>query len=178
MMRLLLWLVVFELPLCGQFFRDEICLDTTILNLSATISAAQYRWSFQGTDYFGPDISLKFHQATDAMLLLEVTDEYGCFSNQTAKIIIEDCWAIYAPTAFTPNGDGINDLFMPVGTGIEIEQLLIYNRWGKCIYAGNTPWNGIYMNDVVQNDVYVWKVFFLILGKKKMSETGKVILSR
>ena len=76
------------------------------------------------------------------------TDENGCIDVDT--IIIYVVGEIALPTAFSPNEDGINDVWAPIYSGSgEIEVYSIYNRWGQEVYTGNgsTPgwdgtWNG------------------------------------
>ena len=79
-------------------------------------------------------------------------------------ISIEDTTAIYIPNAFTPNGDGLNDVFEPVLTNIDDEKdfsFYIFNRWGSIIYESHLPdevgWDGTYKNSIVQDGVYVWQ---------------------
>ena len=52
---------------------------------------------------------------------------------------------IYLPTAFSPNGDGLNDTFGPVGEGIETLKLIVYNRWGEIVFSSQdvaVKWDG------------------------------------
>ena len=60
------------------------------------------------------------------------------------EIIILPSYTVYIPNTFSPNNDGVNDLFYPVGEGILEFKISIYNRWGNQIYTGstNTPWSG------------------------------------
>lgn len=74
--------------------------------------------------------------------------------------------AIYIPNAFTPDGDGINDYFLPV---VRIEELsyfrlVIYNRWGIALYDCTDPesgWDGLYKGEPVPNDLYVYRIEYL-----------------
>jgi gliding motility-associated-like protein len=79
------------------------------------------------------------------------------------------------PTAFTPNGDGINDLFRPAGLQNfeKVFKFEIYNRFGQLVYndAANPQWDGT-LNGVAQpRDVYIY-VF------EYSTDTGEVILVR
>lgn len=63
----------------------------------------------------------------------------------------------YFPTAFSPNDDGINDVFDLVGENITGRTMQIYNRWGQSIYTaheGDTGWDGLYHNKAALPDVY------------------------
>ena len=67
--------------------------------------------------------------------------------------------AILFPTAFTPNGDNLNDVFIPSHTGtISNYELKIYNRWGNMVFNTNnikTGWDGTY-NNTIKTDTYTW----------------------
>ena len=76
-------------------------------------------------------------------------------------------FAVYIPNAFTPNGDGINDLFRPIGIGFDVEdyQLAIFNRWGHLIFLThdlNDSWGGdsgpIGGAEVVPEGAYAYRI--------------------
>jgi gliding motility-associated-like protein len=86
------------------------------------------------------------------------------------------------PNAFTPNGDGINDVFRVEGEGITELQLSIFNRWGELIFDGEElerGWDGDYHEIHVQDGVYVWKVHYRTIGQKGWQQaTGHVTVLR
>lgn len=68
---------------------------------------------------------------------------------------------LHIPNAFTPNGDGINEVFIPKGEGIEFFRMMIYNRWGELIYETDdlqNGWDGTYQGVLSQQDVYIYKI--------------------
>lgn len=95
-----------------------------------------------------------------------------------------DC-VLYAPNSFTPNGDGLNDVFLAYGCGdITITSLAIFNRWGEVIFQTDTlpfQWDGLYHGEVCPAGVYAWRIHYrLKQGKQvKMSqEQGPLSLIR
>jgi len=73
-----------------------------------------------------------------------VVNEFGCIDRSTRDVFISD-HLIYIPNSFTPDGDGLNDLFMPVTTGAIQLQMYIYDRWGRLVYQNENEdvgWNG------------------------------------
>jgi gliding motility-associated-like protein len=67
------------------------------------------------------------------------------------------------PTAFTPNDDGINDVFGPTGNKIEDFHMMIYNRWGQMLYETRNPeqgWDGKYENKYCETGIYVYVVSY------------------
>jgi len=95
---------------------------------------------------------------------------------------------IYIPNAFTPDGDGTNDLFGPSIYGFDPEdyEFMIFNRWGQMIFYSQiygVMWDGTAKfaeaNELVQQDVYVWKLIFRQSGTvEKTAKIGHVSLLR
>ena len=92
-----------------------------------------------------------------------VTSPEGCVSSTTGQVIIQG-FTFYAPLAFTPNDDGINDVWLPVMTGVRGFDMSIYNRWGDLVYHNtdmNQPWTGQIDlgNHYAPNGVYHYRIF-------------------
>jgi len=91
---------------------------------------------------------------------------------------------LYAPSAFTPNYDGYNDVFLPTGVGIidRDYELAVYNRWGDRIFESddiNVGWNGTANGGgVAQSDVYIWTLSTRDIGLKIHQYVGHVTLYR
>jgi gliding motility-associated-like protein len=95
---------------------------------------------------------------------LYVENQYGCADSTSQFIVIEGIFTLYVPNAFTPDGDGLNELFMPMGEGAEVDnfKFLIYDRWGELIFTATEPgvgWDGTFRNFPAKTDVYVWKIY-------------------
>lgn len=93
--------------------------------------------------------------------VLVVANSYGC--TDTAYVLVEIApeFAFYMPNAFSPNGDGVNDVFTGMGIGIADYEMWIFDRWGAMIYHTNDisqGWDGGIKNVGVKQEVYVWKV--------------------
>jgi len=94
---------------------------------------------------------------------VEVSNAHDCRSIYCKELIIEGVPAVYVPNAFTSDGDGKNDFFIPVMTGMSDSgyELTIYNRWGQKIFQTTDPkmaWvgNAFEGDFYVQNQVYTW----------------------
>ncbi|NQX99356.1 MAG: gliding motility-associated C-terminal domain-containing protein, partial [Flavobacteriales bacterium] len=87
---------------------------------------------------------------------------------------------IYVPNAFTPDGDGLNDVFVPVLYGYENFKeygFLIFNRWGEIIFETNKEgigWPGTYKNEKVQLGVYTWKLNFSAIENNNLITHKKI----
>ena len=95
---------------------------------------------------------------------LTVTSNHGCTDVISKLIKIDPDYELYIPNAFSPNNDGRNDIFFPKGEGISDYKLYIFDRWGSQLFYSNDfnkGWDGRYQhksNDILQEDVYVWKI--------------------
>ena len=82
-----------------------------------------------------------------------------------------DC-VLYAPNSFTPNDDGLNDVFLAYGCGdLKITSLLIFNRWGEVIFRATTQpfqWDGYYKGEVCEPGVYAWRIQYELHQKHKV----------
>lgn len=92
-----------------------------------------------------------------------VFNEFGCKAQAIGEVAVEG-FVLYAPNAFTPNGDQINDVFLPEMSGVTKYRLEIYNRWGELIFETEdqeTPWLGQVKGDnhFAQDDVYLYRIF-------------------
>lgn len=100
----------------------------------------------------------------DYDICLQVWDRYGCTDTlcQTASIIVP---SLFVPNAFTPDGDGVNELFLPITRDMADadHELLVYDRWGQLVFETKEPnkgWDGRHMSggDVLPQGVYVWRL--------------------
>lgn len=96
---------------------------------------------------------------------LVVTDTIGCQDIECKEITLYDPFMVWVPNSFTPNGDGVNDIFFPVVSqeGYKISEFLIFDRWGQEVFKSSNQfefWNGSRDNigSVLQSGVYTWKV--------------------
>ena len=88
---------------------------------------------------------------------------------------------LYIPSAFTPDGDGVNDAFGAKGKNIISLKMKIYNRWGELVYETNQlndTWDGTYKGNAITNtDVFVYTVNAVSVdGNPLPEENGTVTL--
>ncbi len=112
-----------------------------------------------------------------------VTDINGCLDTASEYVQIFEEYILFAPNTFTPNGNGLNEEFMPVGVGFDNDnfEMLIYDRWGDLIFKTRNykkPWDGKANNGTreAQADVYVWMINSTDPKKKKHQYIGHVTL--
>ncbi|MBK8472988.1 MAG: gliding motility-associated C-terminal domain-containing protein [Sphingobacteriales bacterium] len=115
-----------------------------------------------------------------------VTDEYGCTASAT--VVVEVIQALekiaVAPTAFSPNGDGQNDMFLVSGTSdIKEVEMHLYNRWGNEVFNLTTDnlndgWDGRYRFLDCEIGVYAYYIYVTFDDGETMLLSGNVTLVR
>lgn len=116
----------------------------------------------------------------------QTTDVNGCLVTNTATITFDNCYmeefALYVPNVFTPNNDGVNDIFKIELSGGLLNEGFIMNRWGEIIATfddSNRTWNGKSDNGFAVNEgVYTWLVYYTPIGKNQESVQGFVTVIR
>ena len=97
-------------------------------------------------------------------------------------ISVEKPYALYAPNAFSPDGDGINDYFNVVGQGLTNYIIEIYNRWGQMVFKSTTldnQWDGKFQEVNSPPGTYVYKIKTNDFGVDlKLIKSGTVSLVR
>ncbi len=97
-------------------------------------------------------------------------------------ISVEKPYALYAPNAFSPDGDGINDFFNVAGQGLTDYVIEIYNRWGQMVFIANDineKWDGTFKNKKVPAGTYVYKIKSKDFGTElRIIKSGTVSLIR
>lgn len=160
-------------------------LNPTIAFTNTSSGANSYLWDFDGIgsssetspNYTFPD------EGSYTVTLTAVSTE-GCMAQISDNIVIGEEFILYVPNAFTPDGDGLNEVFLPVIDGARITEyeFYIFNRWGEVIfYTENMGegWNGTFNGFASKADVYVYKI--VAVGSSddvKRTYTGHVTLLR
>ncbi len=128
----------------------------------------EYYWTFQDgipatSTVERPKIQFPDGVTGSYEVTLYVTSEHGCMDTITRVVDVLPEVLIYAPTAFTPDGDEHNQNWNVSIEGIDIYSynLTIYNRWGEIIWESNDAsigWDGTYNGKLVQAGTYAWKI--------------------
>ncbi len=164
-------------------------LNPEIFFTDMSIGAVTWDWSFgdiipastsqlQNPSFFYPTSGC-------FVVELEVSSVNGCTDTTSEEVCIDPDVAIYVPNTFTPNEDGINDLFFAQGLGIDPDnfELWVFDRWGNLIFYTddmNEGWDGKVQGnpDLCQEDTYVWKIKCRDMLEKKHNLIGHVNLIR
>jgi len=141
-----------------------------------------YTWS-PPTGLSNPDLPDPIATiSTDTRYTVTAASSAGCLSSASVLIKVYKGPAIYVPGAFTPNGDGNNDVLRIVAVGIsELQYFRVFNRWGQEVYHSTDPqagWDGTAAGHPVPSGTYVWSVRGTDLSGKVLTKQGTVLLIR
>jgi gliding motility-associated-like protein len=114
---------------------------------------------------------------TNTIYYVTVFNAQGCKATDSVKIDILPTF--FVPTAFTPNGDMINEVFRPKCSGYVTLDAYIFNRWGQLIYHWNSldgGWDGKVGGQIAPEDVYVYSFTAVSYDNKTVHKIGNVTL--
>lgn len=186
--------IVHPLPLAEFTFspKPEISLtDAVVFTDLSTGGAVSWAWNMGDNTTDTIQNPIHIYADTGAYVItLIVASQYGCMDTVRHSLEIKD-FTFYIPNSFTPNGDGINEYFFGKGIGITEYEMWIFDRWGNMMFnchINDLPqsqpcrWDGKVSGgaseQLVQEDVYVWKVHFTSVFQKTYDYIGTVTIAK
>lgn len=132
---------------------------------------------------------LSFIPLSSQLVILELFDDAGCSVTDSVLIEVNEARDISLPTAFSPNGDGINDLFTVLGSSLNvknIEEFRIFNRWGNLLFTSNNfqpnstqnGWDGTHNGNPAPIGVYVFTATVRFIDEQVLNYSGSVTIVR
>lgn len=129
-----------------------------------------------------------FYADAPGQYSVAITTEYGCYGEYSIEVMSICAGAIYVPNAFTPDGDGINDVWHIKGENVSDFSLKIWNKWGELIYQNTDmgmPWSGQRDdgNYYVETGSYMYKIEYRLVDENGdkgdlVTVNGNVLLIR
>ncbi len=151
-------------------------------NAGYDTTGGTYSWS-PSTGLDNPFASNPVATGTqDITYRVQETNANGCSLTDTIHLTYYKGPDIYLPDAFTPNGDGKNDVFKPFPVGIlKLEYFRVYNRWGNIVYQTQTylaGWNGNINGRQAPTGTYIYEARGKDYNNKTVFKKGHVLLLR
>lgn len=149
--------------------------DTLLLQSAAKFS--EYLWS----DGSAGATTVVNHPG---LYWLQGTDQYGCMVTDSVLVSSTACppEGVYVPSAFTPNGDGRNDVFRPKAYGpVTNYSFAVYSRWGQLVFSSKDPgagWDGRVGGQLAESNTFAWYCSYQLSGKPLTLQKGTVLLLR
>jgi gliding motility-associated-like protein len=161
-------------------------VEYAVINLPYRLAAR----NFGSSVLWGPAIYLDnatnmspvFKGNTEQLYTINIKTNTGCVTVDTQLVKVIKGVDIYVPTAFTPNGDGLNELLRPTLMGVkELQYFRIYNRWGQLLFETRTKregWNGRLNGAPQATAAVVWELQALGVDGKIYTKRGTSVLVR
>ncbi len=153
--------------------------DDSLVTIDAGTGYTGYTWaSGETTQTIVPQ--------TSGTYSVTVVDANSCTVSGSLNVVFNSCneveYNIYIPTAFSPNGDGANDVFRAVvPLGVKKFTLRIFNRWGELVFETTDVregWDGVYQRIPQPLGSYVWYADYTFNDDSKHTKAGNVTLVR
>jgi gliding motility-associated-like protein len=165
----------------GQLRSDTTVRFGTPISLKAS-GAIYYSWSpnYNITSLTAKNVTVTPFKNTQYIL----TGYNGghCMSSDTLNVfVIEDCGEMYVPNAFSPNGDGHNDVLYVRGLCLKTLSFMVFNRWGEKVFETNdvnVGWDGKYHDEDLNTGVFVYRLEGRTYDGKQYTAKGNVTLIR
>jgi gliding motility-associated-like protein len=192
--------IVADMNNCPSLVTDQVTIDVTPpikvktypqdtivyagdrFQLLALSIAPNYSWSpaydLDNARVNNPTITVD----KDVVLVVTASSQAGCVGEASVRIQVYKGPDIYCPTGFTPNGDGLNDKFIPFPVGIqELKYFKVFNRWGQLIFSTtklNDGWDGTLAGRPEPSANYVWMAQGITRDGRVITKKGSIILIR
>jgi gliding motility-associated-like protein len=126
--------------------------------------------------------SITYNDQFNSYRVIAFQDTNELVFSTSNTVTVEKPYALYTPTAFSPDGDGINDYFSISGQGLLDAQVEVYNRWGQMVFKSYTldqKWDGSFKGKAVPTGSYTYKIKTTSYGdNQKIVGSGIVSLVR
>jgi gliding motility-associated-like protein len=159
------------------------------LQLLATGADASYNYEWLPNIYldyngiFNPVCTVTSTTVDSIKYIVKVTTQDGCTTSDDIVVrVYRNGPEILVPGAFTPNGDGRNDVIRPILIGItQLDFFMVYNRWGQLIYSSSSreaAWDGSFNGAKQQSGSYIYSVSGKDFNSKTIYRKGSFVLIR
>ena len=161
---------------------DQKICDGDSVTISANATGGTGNYNYLWSNGYTGNSQIVSPSITTSYSVFAI-DSTGCKSLYKYYIatVVDTCNVVFFPNAFTPNGDGKNDVFSISTTNTSEIQTFIFDRWGEQLYSWDTltgGWDGMARGMKAQEDVYNVVVYYTDKELKKHTVTGIVTLLR
>lgn len=177
-------ILVRDLPPVQILDRQEapVCEFDTVTFHASEVPGYEYLWlpsEYVWTGQGSPVVQMLARGQKNISVL--VTDRYGCTNTMEIPFLVEPCCQVSMPTAFSPNGDGRNDIFRMVTRGHQpVTMFRVYNRWGNMVFESQSQavgWDGTFNGEPAPMGSYHYIIQYNCEGRIKELK-GDVTLIR
>ncbi len=179
-------IVVHESPTASFTYSPTTPKENTPYDFTNTsVGAVNYKWEFGDGDSLITTsmlpVSHIYNTAGSYAACLIAFNQYGCTDTSCQQVTAIVSPLVDVPNAFSPNGDGTNDVIFVKGYGIDKMTWNIYNRWGQLVFTSfnlNTGWDGHFKGALQPQDVYAYILNINFTDGTRYSKKGDITLLR
>ncbi len=161
--------------------------EVVFTDASWNANIVSWNWYFMNTAQYTSVLQNPTFMYTDPgtyAVALVVKSDKGCSDTLVRPLVVGEDYGIYVPNAFTPNADGLNDVFQPKGFGIVKYEISIFDRWGEKVFQTNVfeeGWDGTFQgrsNKIIEEGTYTWLINLTNVFGKSHELKGHVVLMK
>ncbi|RYD52409.1 MAG: PKD domain-containing protein [Sphingobacteriales bacterium] len=156
--------------------------NTPISFINQSVDADRYRWDFGDGDGSSETSPQHFYKQTGTYsTCLTAISVNGCLDTFCREVVADVRIACDVPTAFSPNGDGKNDILYVRGAAIETLSFRVYNRWGQLLFETDTlttGWDGTWQGKPQEADAYAYMLSATFIDGTRVRRNGHITLLR
>ena len=156
--------------------------EVTFTDASHEATIVSWNWYFMNTAQYQSTLqnpTFTYYDVGTYQILLVVKSNHGCSDTILKTVQVNEDFGIYVPISFTPNGDGLNDVFQPKGYGVTKYEFEIYDRWGEMLFHTNdfsTGWDGKAGGQLISDGIYTYRIRLSNVFGQNREFTGHVTL--
>ncbi len=151
--------------------------------------SSELLWDPEGLECPAPCQELVWIPTHSSPVSLTATNHNNCVASDSVFVSVHSVRKLFIPNAFTPNGDGLNDVFHVVAETPNVQEITsmqIYNSWGTLLYENrhfnpndqNSGWNGDFKGQAAPMGVYLYHINVVFLDAEQIQYQGYVTLLR
>lgn len=186
----------FNVPEKDEKLEVELGKDTSIFLgesiqlevLGMNFQPSQSQWFNEEMLLCDDCIAWKVNPVVNSIYTFQAFDEFGCLARDEIRVEVISPPEFYIPNAFSPNNDGINDVFKVESTAdglVSIKEMMIFSRWGDLVFdrksedaSGAPSWDGVVNGKVADLGVYVYIIKWEKPNGEMAQFAGDVLLIR
>jgi gliding motility-associated-like protein len=157
--------------------------EVQFFNLSESDKETDWTWFMD--ESIAPikesDPKFTFNYSKTFPVVLIAKNSWGCQDTIIKTVVVDDEITLFVPNVFSPNDDGLNDVFQPVGAGIDKYNLEIYDKWGVKVFSTTDftkSWDGTYAGQAIKMETYIWKIAITSQSGYERKYDGTVTILR
>ena len=186
-------IVVYDVPTADFSAPSEVLIsnpEIQLINQTSNIANNKYNWNISNM-YQIPNVLhpvVKFEKVGRYQITLQVNSVNDCKDEITKTVEVKNDFNIYIPSSFTPNYDGLNDVFIPVfspyGLDPKTYELEVFDRWGHSLFYTKDVtkgWDGTVQNkgtEELKEEVYIYRIKYKDTDGNVYNKMGHVSLLR